>query len=80
MRFEAGLRSQRPMSHSVVKPASRRASSSSSGIWSRRWISRWYFFESWSSHTRVLLAIMMTFGIQLRSGVKDSMSSSPRLA
>ena len=46
MRLEALLRSQMPISHSPLKFHRANSSSSSSGIWSSRLMSRWYFFES----------------------------------
>ena len=48
MRAEAGLHSHKPISQSPVIPHFARVSNSSSGIWSRRRISRLYFRLSWS--------------------------------
>ena len=74
MRLEAFERSHNPMSHKPVNPSSRRRSSSGSGIWSRRVIGYPYCFVSWSSHTRTVFAIKITFGIHSLSGLNLSYS------
>ncbi len=73
---EAGLRSQSPISQSAVKPRRESRSSSSSGTWSSRRISRPYARESWSSQTSAFLAIMTVRGIQSASVLNASRSSA----